>query len=140
MSRSSFTFDKKDAKKKLSPWWRGVGCVMLVIIFAASFAASSWFLDRVTDPDPNARLKLPGQLAVMHGGLNELQRQFRTQFPWFGLGKYVAPAALSVVVAMFSYGVIEALYAFARGDINDPRDERKWKPDSRRTRNVRKCR
>jgi len=140
MTRSTYSFKKDADKKKLNPIWRGVGCLMVVIIFTASFALASWFLDRVTVPNPQTRMVLPTQLKVMHGGLNELQRQLRTQVPWFGLGKYVAPAGLAMVISMLSYGVVEAIYAFVRGDINDPRDERKWKPESRKTRNVRKCR
>lgn len=137
MSRST-TLIKQEKKRPLSPWWRGVGCVMIVVIFAISFALSSWFVDRVTDRDHP--LQLPAQLEVMHSGLRTLQNQFKAQFPWFGMGRYVAPAGLSLIVAMFSYGVIEAIYAFFRGNINDPRDVRDWKPTSRRSRNVRRCR
>ncbi len=137
MSRSTF-FKTDEKKRRISPWWRGVGCIMIVIIFAVSFALSSWFVDRVTDRENP--LPLPAQLEVMHGGLRTLQNQFKAQFPWFGMGQYVAPAGLSLIVAMISYGLIEAIYAFVRGDINDPRDVRDWKPTSRKTRNVRKCR
>ena len=138
MSRST-VYKKEDKKKQLNPIWRGIGCLFFIFAFVTSFLLASYLIDRITaSEDP---LVLPAQLGFVPSALRVMTNQFRGQFPWFGgIGKYIPPAGLALVIALFMYGIAAILYATFRGDISDPHDVRNWQPGGRKKRNVRRCR
>ena len=133
------TVVKKEEKKGLNPAWRGIGCLLILAIFVASFFISTWFIDRVTDrANPPT---MPQQLKFLPSALRAMTTDFRGRFPWFGgIGKYVPPLLFSLVVSVLMFGLVSLAYVMVRGDGNDPRDVRKWDPPGRKKRRVRKCR
>jgi len=155
---------KPEVKKTMDPRWRGVGCVMVVFIFALSFVLSLWLITGLTSTSnnklesageflesflqimgfastsPDYHIDVPRQLAFVPSALRGMRSQFRAQFPWFGIYEYMVPTFVATVMSVLFYGVISMVYAFLRGDINDPRDARNYQAPGRRKRNVRKCR
>jgi hypothetical protein len=129
---------KPEVKKQMNPWWRGIGCLLVVFVFAISFAVSLWLITTLTSPDNP--IQLPQQLAFVPSALRGMRSQFRTQFPWFGIYDYMVPTFVALVMSVLFYGVISMIYAMFRGDISDPRDARDYQPNVRRKRNVRRCR
>ena len=110
----------------------------MVVVFGISFWLSSFFITYVTSP--GSTFPWPTFLKFAPSAIRSLQAQFKGQFRWYGLGEYVVPFVLSLVVALLVYGIISAIYATFRGNINDPRDVRDYHPAGRKKRNVRRCR
>src|SRR5262245_2643168 len=137
MSRTNVYKDEGKGKQ-LNPIWRGVGCITVVVVFSLSFWLSSLFIDYVTSPE--SKFPWPTFLKFAPSAIRGMQAQFRGQFRAFGIGQYIVPFILSLVVALLVYGIISAIYATFRGNINDPRDVRDYQPSGRKKRNVRKCR
>lgn len=132
------TVVKKDEKKGLNPFWRGIGCLLTVAIFIASFALSYWFIGYA---EAQGRDAFPQRLSFLPGALRQMTSQFRGQFPWFGgIGQYVPPLIFSLVVSVLMFGLISLLYVIVAGTRADPRDVRDWEPSGRKKRRVRRCR
>ncbi len=135
---------RKEEKKKINPVWRGIGCLLFVAIFVTAFIISTWFIAAVTAPENP--LPLPSQLRMVPGALKQMKGQFGDMAPWIitpeigRAGRYFPELLLSTVVAVIIFGFVTAFYSIFRGNINDPRDARKYQPTGRRKRNVRKCR
>jgi hypothetical protein len=133
------TVVKKEEAKQLNPVWRGIGCLLIIGIFVASFGISTWFIDRVTDrANPPT---LPQQIKFLPAALRGMTAQFRGMLPWFGgIGRYVPSLFFALVVSVLMFGMVSLAWVIIRGDGNDPRDVRKWEPPGRKKRRVRRCR
>jgi len=148
-------------KKPMHPIWRGVGCFGAIFVFVTAFFLSSWFVDYMTScrpppimpisswfvqtlgqvPGCDTPPNLPNQLKFLPSSLRDMTVQFRDKYPWFnGIGKYVPPILVSIVIAMFLFGIIGVIYAFLRGEPGDAKDVRNWQPEGRKKRKVRRCR
>jgi len=135
---------RKEEKKKISPVWRGVGCLLAVAIFIVSFILAEWINSTLTDrANPPV---LPAQLKVLPLAFRQMNVLFIFDIPYFGRSdlyvnpRYLTDLLLAGVSATLIFGLITALYSLFRGNINDPRDARTYQPAGRRKRNVRKCR
>lgn len=135
----SVIMKKEEKKKDINPVWRGIGCLLIIAIFIVAFFVANWFISAVTDPE--TPLALPPQLSVLPSAFRIMRRQFGDAIPWFGrMGQYIPELLLAVVVAVIMFGIITAVWSLFRGNINDPRDARKFEVEGRRKRNVRRCR
>jgi hypothetical protein len=129
---------KREEKKGFNPFWRGIGCLLIVGIFVASFVLSYWFIGYM---ETKSRDSLPQQIQFLPSALRNLTSQFRSQYPWFGgIGRYVPPLIFSLVVSVIMFGLISLVYVMVAGTRNDPRDVRNWEPPGRKKRRVRRCR
>jgi hypothetical protein len=134
------TVRRVEEKKPMNPIWRGLGCLLFVAMFIASFATAIWFMNAVTDRENP--LVIPGTIGrVLPGAFRQMNAQFGDMVPYFGrVGKYIPAAILALVIAMIFFGLLTAFYSLFRGNVNDPRDARDFEAHGRRKRNVRKCR
>ncbi len=144
MSHSA-TFKKEEKKKELNPLWRGIGCLTIVFVFGFSFWLSSMLIATVTTREFVASVRAPDSnfpkvLRFAPAAIRDIQAQFKAKYPAFGIGEYVAPFGLALVVSLLTYGIVAMVYAFARGNTIDSRDVRNYQPTNRKRRNVRKCR
>ncbi len=133
------TVVKKEEVKQLNPLWRGIGCLLVIAIFIASFALSTWFIAVMTDRQNPPTL--PTQIKFLPSALRNMTIQFKAQFPWFGgIGQYVPPLFIALVISVIMFGIVSLIYVIFRGDGQDPRDVRNWDPPGRKKRRVRRCR
>jgi hypothetical protein len=134
------TVRRTEKAKPMNPIWRGLGCLLFVAVFIASFWAATWFMNAVTDRENP--LVIPGTVGrVLPGAFRQMNAQFGDMIPYFSrVGKYIPAAILASVVAVIFFGLLTAFYSIFRGNINDPRDARDFEPAGKRKRNVRKCR
>lgn len=147
MSRS-IIFKRDEKKKDLNPIWRGVGCLLFVVVFAISYAVSWFAIDYVGRE--NMRWQIAGRTAEVSGGLRALRGQFEAQMPWvlyadnetgarYVTGDLVLPALSSLVVALFVYALATLLWGYGRGYRVDPRDVR-TSTAVQRKKKIRRCR
>lgn len=107
-------------KKGLHPIWRGVGCLMIVVVFGASY----WIATRLIELNQTQRWVPPKAVASL--------------IPYYP--QYTVPAAVALLVALLVYGLIVVAYGFVRGPVGDPLDVRGPAPRRRPARKIRKCR
>ncbi|MEK7312769.1 MAG: hypothetical protein AAB382_12420 [Chloroflexota bacterium] len=141
MSRSTF-FKREEKKKDMNPVWRGVGCLLFFIVFGLSYWGSTVLIDTLTEPD--SKIQLPRQIAMVPSALRTMQRQFRAAAPWnldgkHRVGDFIVPTLIAFVLASFFYGFIAVVWGFVRGNRTDPRDVRTPTAVSRK-RKIRRCR
>jgi hypothetical protein len=90
---------KQDRERRLNPIWRGVGCLLLVILALAGYGLSGWFLAANQE---NAWIYLPYELyypPFVPPALSFLPPGF---FIRVGIG---------LLVMIFGYGLLSIFYA-----------------------------
>ena len=147
MSRSA-VYKRDEKKNELNPVWRWIGCIMIVVVFVASYAASWIALDYITGPDFDASV-LPSQLTMLPSAFRQLNNQLRDALPWLLLrtqegkritvGTLVLPGLMSMVVSFLFYGLMSVAWGFLRGDTMSPLDVR-TSTAVQQKRKIRRCR
>ncbi len=99
MGRSTWKYEQHDkqreAQKRIHPLWRGVGCVMILVLGAAGYAFAEWFL---VANQVNNWLPIP---------VTVLQVPFAPWFPAGGIFKL----GVAVVFMVISFGLLSIVYA-----------------------------
>jgi hypothetical protein len=101
MGRDSWRFAQhereREAKRRMNPIWRGVGCVLLAALAAAGYFAAGWFMQQNAVQGwvylPTVIINIP-YLTFLPAGL--LLRLF-----------------IGFVFMLFGYGVLAVVYAMA---------------------------
>ena len=97
MGRDSWQFRELDAqrekRKRLNPIWRGVGCVLVVILGFVGYVFSGWFLDQGFVYIPRFSIQIP--LITTIGG------------------SVVVQLAVSFLFMIFCYAIMSVIYAIA---------------------------
>jgi len=97
MGRDSWQFRELDAqrekRKRLNPIWRGVGCVLVVILGYVGYIFSGWFLDQGFVYIPRFSIRIP--LITTIGGY------------------VIVQLAISFLFMIFSYAIMSVIYAIA---------------------------
>jgi hypothetical protein len=100
MGRESFEFRdtiaKREREKELHPAWRGVGCLLLVLLGLAAYAAAGWFL---VANQQNGWIYLPPAL------------YYPPYVPSFVPPGMVLRLAVALLVMVFGYGLLSFVYA-----------------------------
>ena len=155
----SHSFKRAERKQEINPWWRGIGCGMIVVVYILSFIIASGAIQAITDTE--RPVQFSGSAAVIPSAIRGLQSQMRSRFPWklfeleesvqlgsmtvvdkeIRVGNFIVPGGAAFVVSLFVFALLTAGYGFVRGNVTDERDARGWQPEKRvKKRNVRKCR
>lgn len=125
---------KPEAKKKgLNPVWRGIGFILLFVVFGGSYWAAALFLDL------NRQGAFVQYIPVPPYAVSALQAQMAAKIPV--LGAYVVPVGFSLVISIFFFTFLTIVYGILRGPVTDPRDVRG--PSGKHSggrRKIRKCR
>ncbi|HLB49741.1 MAG TPA: hypothetical protein VJL59_22215 [Anaerolineales bacterium] len=116
--------------------------MLFFIVFGLSYWGSTVLIDTLTEPD--SKIQLPRQIAMVPSALRTMQRQFRAVAPWnldgkHRVGDFIVPTLVAFVLALFFYGFIAVVWGFVRGNRTDPRDVRTPTAVSRK-RKIRRCR
>ena len=97
MGRDSWQFRELDAervkRKRLDPIWRGVGCVLVVLLGFVGYVFSGWFLDQRYVYIPPFSLQIP-LIATISGSL-------------------IVQLAVAFLFMIFSYAIMSVIYAIA---------------------------
>lgn len=97
MGRDTWRFQKLDEERKrskrLNPIWRGVGCVLVVILGFVGYIFSGWFLDQGFVYIPRFSIQIP--LITTIGGY------------------VIVQLAVSFIFMIFSYAIMSVIYAVA---------------------------
>ncbi len=118
----------KDSKPKgLHPVWRGIGFILIVVVFGGSYWASSVLLDLN---------RTKGW--VMPNAVAQLQYMLIHQVPF--VGAYILPVGFALLISIFVYALIVILYGAVRGPVTGPYDVRGPTKKRRDRPNIRKCR
>ena len=93
MGRDTWQFHKLDEerkkRKRLKPIWRGVGCVLVVILGFVGYVFSGWFLDRGFVYIPRFSIQIPLITAVN--------------------GYVIVQLAVSFLFMIFSYAIMSVI-------------------------------
>ena len=119
MGRDSWQFKELDAqrakRKRLDPIWRGVGCVLVVILGFVGYFFSGWFIDQGFVYIPRFSIQIP--LITTIGGY------------------VIVQLAVSFLFMIFSYAILSVIYAIAfpirLGETDMPPMKRKKKKKKR---------
>ena len=138
MRYSSSASRREKPKEQMNPIWRGVGCLMIVVIGGGSFFLSVFLINLAI------KQNWPYAFALAQIG-SELVRRVGA-IPVIGnlpigehrLGWYGLPAGLAVLATILAYGVVTFFWGFASHPGVDPLDVRS--PARKKKRKVRKCR
>jgi len=101
MGRDTWRYRKhereRDAQRQMNPIWRGVGCVLLVILAVTGYLTAGWFL---RENSAQAWVYLPPEL---------------TNIPYltFLPSGMVLQLAIALLFMLFGYGVLAIVYALA---------------------------
>lgn len=87
---------KRDREKELNPIWRGVGCVLLVLLGLAGYGVAGWFL---IANQQNSWIYLPPQL------------YYPPYLPSFVPPGLVLRLAVALLVMVLGYGILSFVYA-----------------------------
>ncbi|MEK7277860.1 MAG: hypothetical protein AAB342_03250 [Chloroflexota bacterium] len=119
-------------KKGLNPIWRGIGFILLFIVFGGSYWAASLFLDL------NRQGALVQYIPVPPYAMTALQAQMTARVPL--VGAYIVPGGFALVISIFVFTFLTVAYSLLHGPVTDPRDVRG--PSHKRSgrRKIRKCR
>jgi uncharacterized membrane protein YeaQ/YmgE (transglycosylase-associated protein family) len=97
MGRETWRFQKLDEEriksKRLNPIWRGVGCVLVVILGFVGYVFSGWFLDQGIVYIPRFSLRIP-LITTLSGSV-------------------IVQLAVSFLFMIFSYAIMSVIYAIA---------------------------
>jgi len=97
MGRETWRFQKLDEEriksKRLNPIWRGVGCVLVVVLGIVGFFFSGWFLGQGLVYIPRFSVRIP--LLTTINGL------------------VIVQLIVSFLFMIFSYAIMSAIYAVA---------------------------
>lgn len=88
----------KAAARRLNPIWRGVGCVLLVLVSIAGYYFAEWFIQA---NEQNGWIYLPPQL---------FYPPFLTQLLGGGL---LFKLVVAFIFMLFTFGVLNFVYALA---------------------------
>src|SRR3990172_9242324 len=127
------TIRKPEEKKKgLNPIWRGIGFILLFIVFGGSYWAATVFLAL------NRQGAFRQYIPVPPSAMSALQAQMAAKIPV--LGAYIVPVGFALVISIFFFTFLTIVYGLLRGPVTDPRDVRG--PSRKRSggRKIRKCR
>ena len=111
---------EREAKRRMNPIWRGVGCVLLVALAAAGYFGAGWFL---RENAAQNWVYLPPEM---------------TSIPWL---TFVPPGMvlqlfIGLLFMIFGYGVLSLGYAIAfpikPGETDAPPPKRTAPPKRRR--------
>ncbi|HSR47808.1 MAG TPA: hypothetical protein VLL77_07440 [Anaerolineales bacterium] len=109
---------EREKKKRINPIWRGVGCLLMVILAMGGYLFSNWF---IVQNDYYQWLYLP-------------QEVVRPSFaPWLPPGILIN-LSVAVLFLIFTYLTISIVYAIAfpikpgEYDLPTPRRERRRRP------------
>jgi hypothetical protein len=99
---------EREAKRRVNPIWRGVGCVLLVALAVAGYLAAGWFLRENAAQGwvylPPELINIPG-LTFLPSGI-------------------VLQLFIACVFMLFGYGLLAIVYAIAfpikRGETDAP--------------------
>jgi len=101
MGRDTWRFAQhereREAKRRMNPIWRGVGCVLLVALAVAGYLAAGWFL---RENAAQGWMYLPPEL---------INIPYLTFLP----SGIVLQLFIAVVFMLFGYGVLAFVYAIA---------------------------
>lgn len=88
---------EREAKRKVNPIWRGVGCLLLVALAVAGYLSAGWFL---RENAVQGWVYLPPEL---------------TNIPYltFLPSGMVLQLAIALLFMLFGYGVLAIVYAIA---------------------------
>lgn len=87
---------KRDREKELNPVWRGVGCVLVVLLGLAGYLLAGWFL---TANQQNAWIYLPPAL------------YYPPYVPSFVPPGTILKLAIALLVMVLGYGILSFVYA-----------------------------
>lgn len=97
MGRDSWRFKRLDEERKkrksLKPIWRGVGCVLVVILGFVGYIFSGWFLNQGFVYIPRFSVQIPLITTVS--------------------GYVIVQVAVSFLFMIFSYAIMSVIYAIA---------------------------
>lgn len=88
---------EREAKRRMNPIWRGVGCVLLVLLAVVGYAIAGWFLKENAS---QAWIYLPPELVDIP----------RLTFLPSGL---VIQLVIAMLFMVFGYGLLSVVYAIA---------------------------
>ncbi|MBI3243931.1 MAG: hypothetical protein HYZ49_16735 [Chloroflexi bacterium] len=138
MRYGSSTTRRDKPKEQMNPIWRGVGCMMVVIIGGGSFFLSMFLLDLWIEQNwPYAFVvaQLGSQLARGVGAVPVIGN---VAFGAHKIGWYIMPSVLALLATMLTYGIVTVFWGFfskpgvSEFDVRTPAPKKKRK--------VRKCR
>lgn len=128
------TTQERDEKPKgLHPIWRGIGFILLFIVFGGSYWLASLFLDL------NRQGAFAQYIPVPPSAMSALQAQMAANVPL--IGAYIVPGGFALVISIFFFALLTIVYGILRGPVTGPHDVRG--PSGRRSggrRKIRKCR
>lgn len=101
MGRDTYRFQaldkQREARKRMNPIWRGVGCVVIGGFALASYAFAGWFL---RENAVNNWIYIPG------AAYNP------ARWPFLGGGLLIR-LVVALLFTMFAYGIMSVIYAAA---------------------------
>ena len=138
MRYSSSATRREKPKSQMNPIWRGVGCVMVVVIGGGSFFLSIVVLNIAVEqnwPYAFAVAQLGSQLATRVGSIPVIGN---LAFGAHKIGWYIMPAGLALLATLITYGLVTLFWSlFSQPGVSEF-DIRSAAPKKKRT--VRKCR
>jgi hypothetical protein len=90
---------KRDKERRLSPVWRGVGCLLVVLLALAGYGLSGWFL---VANQQNGWIYLPYELYYP---------PFLPPFLSFLPPGFLIRVGIGLLVMVFGYGLLSFFYA-----------------------------
>lgn len=87
---------KRDRERELNPVWRGVGCVLLVLLGLAGYGVAGWFL---VANQQNGWIYLPPAL------------YYPPYVPDFVPAGMILRLAMALLVMVLGYGILSFVYA-----------------------------
>jgi hypothetical protein len=109
---------EREKKKEINPVWRGIGCVIIVLLSVGGYIFGDWFLHQ---NETNHWLRLPEVLVAIPG------------LPWLPSG-FLLKLAVAIVFMIVSFGLINFVYAILFPIQPGKYDSPPLKPSPRRKR------
>lgn len=121
-------------KQKTNPIWRGIGCLMVFIVFGGGYFGADfllWWVNPTTNGGKNYMLLNPAMQNLVNA---------TGAAPG---APYSVSIGLALIVALLFFGLISVAYAFVRGDGGREKDVRLSdvaKMYGKKNKKIRKCR